>query len=160
MCALPGIAGAVAGWIFVFALAAVALFWLALASRQTSGIPDVAMHLGLPASIRSGGFPPELPWTPGAPAPYHYGVDLLGGLLAPPSGPDPAFVQEMLGAYAWISLVLVVATALLRRVSGLAVLVTTPLLLTAGAWTFDGSPARIVEVICRQGSRRLGSAPR
>ena len=43
-----------------FALAALALFWAALASRQMLGIPDVAMHLGLPASIRAGGFPPEL----------------------------------------------------------------------------------------------------
>ena len=27
---------------------------------------------------------------------------LLSGLLAPPSGPDLAFVEELLGAYAWI----------------------------------------------------------
>ena len=89
MYALPGMAGAVAGWIFVLALAAVltwrapkpvrprlrmaagfaaasmALFWLALASRQMLGIPDVDMHIGLAASIREGGFPPEIPWNPG-----------------------------------------------------------------------------------------------
>ncbi len=170
MYALPGMAGAIAGWLVVLALAAVlvwrarepirprlraaagfalaglALFGVALASRQTLGIPDVAMHLGLPASIRAGTFPPELPWAPGMPAPYHYGVDLLTGLLAPPLGPDPAFVQELLGAYAWTSLFLVAATALLRRASGLAVLVAAPLLLTAGAWTFDGSPASVVEL--------------
>ena len=180
MYVVPGLAGAVVGWIFVlalaaalvwrtsqsirprlraaagFALAALALFWAALASRQMLGIPDVAMHLGLPASIRAGGFPPELTWNPGTPAPYHYGVDLLTGLLAAPSGPDPAFVQEMLGAYAWISLALVVATALLRRASGFAVLVAAPLLLTAGTWTFDGSPARIVEVIIPAGIPAAG----
>ena len=163
MYALPGLSAGVTGWILVlalaavliwrapqsirprlraaagFALAAVALFWLALASRQTLGIPDVAMHLGLPASIRAGVFPPELPWNPGMTAPYHYGVDMLSGLLAPPSGPDPAFVEEMLGAYAWISLVLVVLTVLLRRASGFAVLIAAPLLLTAGTWTF-GNP--------------------
>ena len=62
----------------------------------------------------------------------------------------------MLGAYAWISLALVVATALLRRASGFAVLVAAPLLLTAGTWTFDGSPARIVEVIIPAGIPAAG----
>ena len=76
MYAIPGRAGAVAGWIFVlalaavliwrapkpvrpklrtaagFALAAVALFWLALASRQLLTIMDKRIHLGLSASIR------------------------------------------------------------------------------------------------------------
>ena len=61
---------------------------------------------------------------------------MLSGLLAPPSGPDLAFVQELLGAYAWMGLVLVVVTTLLRRASGFAVLITAPLLLTAGAWTY------------------------
>ena len=117
MYALPGLAGAVAGWIFVLALAAVltwrapapirprlraaagfavaalALFWVALASRQMVGIPDAPNHLGLAASIRAGAFPPELPWNPGMPFPYHYGADMLAGLLAPPSGPDSAFVE-------------------------------------------------------------------
>ncbi|MCY3800481.1 MAG: hypothetical protein OXG46_02770 [Chloroflexi bacterium] len=180
MYALPGMVGAVAGWIFVLALAAVliwraprpirprlqiaagfslaalAVFWIALASRQTVGIPDVAVHLGLHASIRAGGFPPELSWSPGTPAPYHYGIDLLAGLLAPPSGPNLAFVQELLGAYAWTSLFLVVIATLLRRASGLAVLVAAPLLLTAGAWTFDGSPARIVELVLPAGIPAAG----
>ena len=170
MYAIPGMAGAVAGWIFVLALAAVliwrapkpvrprlrtvaafalialALFWVALASRQTLGLDDAAIRLGLPASIRAGAFPPELPWNPGMPAPYHYGAALLSGLLAPPSGPDLAFVEELLGAYAWISLVLVAVTALLRRASGFAVLIIVPLLLTAGGSTlvFD-EPASIVQ---------------
>ena len=160
MYVLPGLAGAVAGWIFVlalaavlvwrapkpvrarlhvaagFALAAVALFWLALASRQLLTIMDKRIHLGLSASIRAGLFPPELPWNPGTSAPYHYGVDMFNGLLAPPSGPDLAFVQELLGAYAWMSLVLVVGTTLLRRGGWFGALILTPLLLTTGAWTF------------------------
>ena len=168
MYALPGLAGAIAGWIFVLALAAVliwrapkpvrprlrtaagfavaalALFWVALAGRQMLGIPDVTMHLGLPASIRAGTFPPELPWNPGMPNPYHYGTDMLSGLLAPPSGPDLAFVQELLGAYFWISLFLVVATALLRRASVFAVLIAVPLLLTAGAWASTGLSSSIL----------------
>ncbi len=160
MYALPGRAGAIVGWIFVlalaavlvwrapkpvrprlrtaagFAIAALALFWIALASRQLLTIMDKRIHLGLSASIRAGLFPPELPWNPGTPAPYHYGIDILNGLLAPPSGPDLAFVQELLGAYAWMSLVLVVGTALLRRGGWFGVLILTPLLLTTGAWTF------------------------
>ena len=159
MYAIPGRAGAVVGWIFVlalaavltwrapqsirprlraaagFALAAVALFWVALASRQTLGISDAWVHIGLAASIREGGFPPELPSNPGAPAPYHYGLYLLGGLLAPPSGPDPAFVEELMGAYIGLSLVLITATALLRRASGFAMLIIILLLLTPGGWT-------------------------
>ncbi len=160
MYALPGIPGAIAGWIFVLALAAIlvwrspnplrpqlrtaavfsltalALFWAALASRQLLTAIDETIHLGLAASIRAGGFPPELPWNPGTPAPYHYGFDLLNGLLAPPSGPDLAFVHELLGAYAWMSLALVVATAILRRGGWFGAFVLTPLLLTTGAWTF------------------------
>ena len=170
MYATPGMAGAVAGWIFVlglaavlvwrapesirprlrvaagFALIALTLFWIALASRQTLGIDDDAIRLGLPASIREGGFPPELPWNPGMTAPYHYGVNLLHGLLAPPSGPDLAFAKELLGAYAWICLALVVATALLRRASGFAMLIIAPLLLTAGASTLVfNQPAGVVQ---------------
>ena len=168
MYALPGMAGAIAGWIFVLALAtvlvwrapkpvrprlraaaafsvaALALFGIALANRQLLTIPDAALHLGMAASIRQGGFPPEIPWHPGTPAPYHYGSNMLRGLLAPPSGPDLAFVEELLGAYAWISLALVVATALLRRASGFTALTTAPLLLTAGAWTLTGSPDSIL----------------
>ena len=169
MYALPGLAGATAGWIFVlalaavlvwrapkpvrprlraaagFALAAVALFAVALASRQMLGIDDAAIRLGLPASIRAGGFPPELPSNPGTPAPYHYGAALLLGLLAPPWGPDLAFAEELLGAYAWICLALVVATALRRRASVFALLIVIPILLTDGGSTlvFD-QPAGIV----------------
>ena len=162
--AVPGMAGAAVGWGVTLVLggvlawraphsiwphprvaagfmgAVLALFWMALASRQLLTIPDAANHLGLAASIRAGGFPPELPWNPGMAAPYHYGIDLLIGLLAPPVGPDLAFVTELLGAYAWTSFVLVVITGLLRRASGFAVLATVPLLLTAGAWTLEFNP--------------------
>ena len=118
-----------------FLVAALVIFWIALASRQLLGIPDAPIHMGLAASIRAGGFPPELPWNPGMPAPYHYGIDLLIGLLAPPVGPDPAFVTELLGAYIWMSFALLVITMLIQRGSWLVVLPLAPLLLTAGAWT-------------------------
>ena len=108
MHAVPGLAGAIVGWgitlalgaglawrapaslrlrgrtLAGFAIGVVALFWAALTSRQLIGIPDATIHMGLAASIRAGGFPPELPWNPGMPAPYHYGLDLLVGLLTPP----------------------------------------------------------------------------
>ena len=171
MYALPGMAGAVAGWIFVLALATVlawrsaepirprmltvarftlvvlALFWAALASRQMLTTPDAPIHIGLAASIRAGLFPPEIPWNPGAAAPYHYGFYLLGGLLAPPSGLDLAFVEELLGAYVWISLFLIVATMLLRRASRFAMLILVPLLLTPGGWTLMfNEPFSILEI--------------
>ena len=171
MYALPGLAGAIAGWIFVLALAAVltwrvsksvrprlriaagfafaalALFWVALTNRQVHAIHDVDIHIGLAASIRAGAFPPELPWNPGALAPYHYGTYMLNGLLAPPFGPDLAFGEELLGAYAWICLTLIVLTALLRRSSGFALLITAPLLLTA---------SRVLEIIVPAGIPSAG----
>ena len=182
MYALPGLAGAVVGWIFVlalaavlvwrapkpirprlrmaagFAIAALAVFWIALASRQTLGEPAPWVYIGLAASIREGGFPPEFPWNPGTPASYHYGAHLLSGLLAPPSGPNLAFVQELLGAYAWICLFLVVATALLRRVSGFAVLAAVPLLFATGMWTLvvDESPASVLDALLPTGIPAAG----
>ena len=155
----PGLAGALATWVVVLALAALlawrspavlrlplrtvagfavvalVLFWIALAVRQTLLIPDFEIHLGLAASIRAGGFPPALPWSPGQPAPYHYGVDMLIGLLTPPFGPDLAFVTELLGGYVWTSLALVVAATLKQRASWPIVLALAPILLTAGGWT-------------------------
>ena len=157
--AVPGLAGALVGWIVVlaagaglawraggsiaprprvvagFAVVVLALFWVVLASRQLLTFPDPHIHLGLSASIRAGAYPPVLPWSPETRAPYHYGEDILRGLLMPPFGPDLAFMEELLSAYYKVCLVLVVATALLRRASRFAVLVTAPLLLTTGAWT-------------------------
>ena len=157
--AAPGLAGAAVGWGVTLALGAVlawrapdricprprvaagfavavlALFWAALASRQLLGIPDLPIHLGLAATIRAGGFPPELPWNPGMPLHYHHGPPLMVGLLAPPFGPDLAFVSELLGVYAWMSFVLVVVTALLQRGSWMVALILAPLLVTIGAWT-------------------------
>ena len=125
-----------------FVTAALALFWVALASRQLMPIPDPELHLGLSASIQAGGFPPVLPWNPWLPAQYHHGVDLLVALLAPPAGPDLAFVTELLGAYVWMSFVLVVGALVLKRGSRIVALAIAPLLLTAGAWTlvFDPPP--------------------
>ena len=156
---VPGLAGAALGWGVMLAMGAVvawrqrsrihlrprtvaglalaflALFWVALASRQLLSIQDWTIQLGLATSIRSGAFPPELPWNPGTPVNYHHGPSLLVGLLAPPVGPDQAFVSELVDVYGWASFVLVVATAILRRGSWLAVLLVGPLLLTHGAWT-------------------------
>ena len=94
--------------------------------------------------------------APGAPASYHYGVDLLTGLLAPPIGPDLAFTAELLGAYAWICLALVVVTALLRRTPTFAVLIAAPLLLTAGAWTLDSRPDSILAAAVPTGIPAVG----
>ena len=171
MHAVPGLAGAIVGWGITLALGtglawrapdpirprprvaagflvtALVMFWVALASRQLLGMLDPPIHLGLAAAFREGGFPPELPWNPGMPAPYHYGIDLLIGLLAPPVGPDLIFVIELLGAYAWTSFALVVVTALLRRAPAFVVLITAPLLLTAGAWTVVfASPPSVLQI--------------
>ena len=164
--AIPGFAGAIVGWGITlvlgatlvwrarepiwprartaagFVVATLALFWVALASRQFMTIPDPELHLGLAASIQAGGFPPVLPWNPWLSAPYHYGVDLLVGLLAPPVGPDLAFVTELLGAYVWMSFVLVVGALVLKRGSWIVALAVLPLLLTPGSWSlvFDAPP--------------------
>ena len=156
---LPGMAGALAGWIILlslgiglawrnrqalpvpprtlagFGLAGGAIFWIALASRQLLIIPDHLQHTLIPAAIRAGNWPPRLPWNPDLNLAYHHGLDLLAGLLTPPVGPDVSFATEVLGAYAWTSLILLVGTLLLRRGSWLGTLTLTPLLLAAGAWT-------------------------
>lgn len=129
-----------------FALAVLAHLWLTLASRQLLESPDPTLHLGLSAWIRAGGFPPEAPWNPGFPVRYHHAVDLLTGLLTPPVGPDLAFVQELLGAYAWTAFALVVVTALLARGSWTVALIVAPLLLTAGAWTWTELGGGILQV--------------
>ena len=116
-----------------FAAAALALFWIALASRQLLMNPD-PIHLALAASIQAGNWPPTLPWNPDQAVPYHYAVALLIGLLTPPVGPDLPFTSELMGTYAWTSFVLIVVTTLAKRGGWISVLVLTPLLLTAGAW--------------------------
>ena len=162
---VPGLAGAAVGWGITiaigaglswrasqrirprwrvaagFAVAVLALVAAALASRQLMGVPHPELRLGLAAWIRAGGFPPELAWSPGIPLRFHHGPDVLGGLLAPPVGPDLAFVNELLCAFAWTSFVLIVITALLRRASPVAVLVAAPLLLANGLWTWT-TPAQ------------------
>jgi len=157
---IPAPAGAIASWVLTLTLgvglawrarrplrpslrttagvlvAALALFWVALASRQLLSIVEDFLHLGLAASIRAGGFhPPAFPWSPDLPSAYHYGANLLVALMTPPFGPDLAFVTELLGAYLWMSFALIVGLLLLQRGSWIAVLALAPLLLTAGAWT-------------------------
>jgi len=166
---VPGMAGALAGWIIVvvlggglawrarqalrlpfrtiagFGLAGTAIFGVALAGRQLFTIPDPEIHLELAAAFRAGAWPPALPWNPWMPVFYHFGVDLLVGLLAPPFGPDFGLVTEILGAYAWTALVLVVATLLWRY--GWTGVLVLPLLLTAGAWTLIGfTPENILQM--------------
>ena len=156
---LPGLAGALAGWLIVLALGAglawrwrtalqlsgrtlagfagagTAIFWIALASRQLLIIPDGTIHTTLPATIRAGSWPPKLSWNPDLDLAYHHGIDLLIGLLTPPTGPDLAFTTELFGAYAWTVLILVTATLLTRRGSWVVALALLPLLLAPGAWT-------------------------
>ena len=160
---VPGLAGAVVGWALVlgvgvgfawrsrgtlqvprrtlagFAGAALALLWVSLAARQLMKVPDPEIHLGLATYIRDGGWPPIVFWNPDFDLYYHHGVDLLVALLAPPSGPNPAFTIELLGAFLWTGFALVVTTAILNRGGWLSTLTLSPLLLTAGAWTLVGT---------------------
>ena len=178
---LPGIAGAIAGWVAVLALgaglarrapsklrlppraaagfvaAALALSWIALAGRQLLTIPDPSIHLTLSSAIRAGVHPPELAWNPGEVVPYHYGMDLLIGLLTPPMGPDIALTTEMLGVYAWTSLTLALVTTLRRSGSWLGALILTPLIFSAGAWTLVlGDPPPLLKVPVVQGVPMAG----
>ena len=167
---VPGVAGTLVAWVITltiatwlarhrlstlrlpprtvagFAVVTLAIFWVALAGRQLLTIPDPEIHLELASAIRAGNWPPALPWNPWLPVSYHYGADLLIGLLAPPFGPDLGLVTEVVGAYAWTAFALVVAT-LLRRHGWLCVLLFSPLLLTAGAWTLIGYvPANVLQL--------------
>ncbi len=160
MYAVPGMAGAAVGWTVMLLLAAglawrapgrlrppartvagfagavLVLSWVALASRQLVGIANPHTDLALAASIGAGGFPVALPGHPESSAAYHYGASLLAGLLAPPLGPNLAFVWELVGVFAWVGFALVVATALRQRGSWFSVLLLTPLLLSYGLHTF------------------------
>lgn len=128
--ALPIDRGKAAG----FAAGALMVFAVALAARQTLIVSDAFIRFGLAAPIQAGVWPPVLPWSPWQPVPYHYGTDMLVGLLAPPAGPDLAFTKEVLDAAAWTSLTLLVGVTVVRRGGWLGLVVFTPLLLTAGAW--------------------------
>ena len=156
---LPGYAGALGSWVIVlvigvgmawrtrqvlrlpprtlvwFAVTALVLFWVALASRQMLTIPDDDIHLGPAAFVQAGGWPPIAPWIPDQPLIYHYGVDVLIGLLTPPFGPDLAFATELLATYVWTSFFLVIATALLRHGGRISVMGLAPILLSSGTWT-------------------------
>ena len=176
MFVLPGMVGALVGWVATLAIGAglawrapdqirprlrgvaglavvaLALFMIALAGRQWVSNPDAAIHHGLIATMRAGGpHPPELPWHPGLIAPYHYGFDLLAGLLTPPFGPDPAFVTELLGAYIWMSFALIVGTLLLRGGSWSAVVMLAPLLLAVGTQTLLFTSPGVFQVLVPAG---------
>ncbi|MCY4115206.1 MAG: hypothetical protein OXG33_14910 [Chloroflexi bacterium] len=177
----PGLGGTVVAWVVVlalgagiawrwrerlrvrprvaagFAVAVLALLWVALAGRQLMPNPDPYIHHGFIAAMRAGGpHPPELPWNPGMAVPYHYGVDLLIALLTPPVGPDPAFVTELLGAYIWTSFALVVGTLLLRRGSWPAVVTLGPLLLAAGTQTLLFAAPGVLQVPVPAGMPEAG----
>ena len=172
----PGLAGALATWVVMLALAALlawrspavlrlpartmagfgaaalALFWVVLAGRQMLAIPDDINHLTLAAQFRAGGWPPAFAWNPGISAAYHHGVDLLVGLLAPPFGPDMAFTTELLGAWIWTSLAFILGAALLQRGGWTAALILTPLLLSNGTWTLiRADPPGIVQILVPAG---------
>ena len=168
--AVPGLAGAAVGWgitlavggilawratesirpsarlVSGFVATALVVFAVALASRQTMAVVDPYQALGVGAAIRAGAFPPELSWNPGIPLRYHHGVDMMTGLLAPPWGPDLAFVSEILGAYFWTGLALIVVTMLQRRGGWFAVVALAPLLITAGAWSWLGMRSVVTAV--------------
>lgn len=177
----PGFGGALVGWLVVlalgagiawrrrerlgvrprvaagFAVAVLALLWVALAGRQLMPNPDPYIHHGFIAAMRAGGpHPPELPWNPDMAVPYHYGVDLLIALLTPPVGPDPAFVTELLGAYIWTSYALVVGTVLLRRGSWPAVATLGPLLLAAGTQTLLFAAPGVLQIPVPAGMPEAG----
>ncbi len=176
-----GLAGALAAWAIVGALAAVlawrsptllrlpvraavgfsaaalALFWVVLAGRQMLAIPDDINHLTLAAQFRAGGWPPAFAWNPGVSAAYHHGLDLIVGLLAPPFGPDLAFTTEVLGAWIWVSLALIVGSLLRARGGWLAAVALTPLLLSNGIWTLVlDEPPGIVQALIPGGIPTAG----
>ncbi len=167
----PGYGGALVGWVVVlaclagmvmrapharrptrhtvawFTVVALTLFWLALAGRQLLGNTDPTMHMGLAATVQSGQWPLALPWVPEQPLLYHYGVDLLIGLLAPPAGPDLALTTEVVSAYIWTSFALVAATLLRHHGGRIGLLTLAPLLLTAGAWTLIGTTIPVPDLL-------------
>ena len=168
---VPGLAGALVGWMLILSLGAIvarrspeklrvqprtlagfagatlAVFWVTLAARQLMKVPDSDLHLGLAASIRAGGWPPVLPWNPDLPAYYHHGVDLLTGLLAPSTGPGPVLATELIGAYVWTSFAMIVVTALRQRSDWRSAFLLAPLLLTAGAWTLTGQLNEVPNIL-------------
>ena len=156
--AVPGRAGALLTWVLLlapslwlgwrrrrelpinrtaaasFAAASLSVFAVALAARQTLIVSDAFIRFGLAAPIQAGVWPPILPWSPWQPVPYHYGTDMLVGLLAPPAGPDLAFTKELLDAAAWTSLAMLVGVTVLQRGGWTSLFLLVPLLLSAGVW--------------------------
>ena len=168
---MPGLAGAIAGWVLVLALGGVlawrsradlsipirrlvgfaatvlVVLWMMLAARQLMKIPDPEIHLGLAAYVRAGGWPPTTPWNPDLRFYYHHGVDLLIGLLAPNAGSNEVLVTEFISAYIWTAFALTIALALLVRGGWIGMVTVSPLLLTAGSWTLLGYLNRVPNII-------------
>ncbi len=130
-----------------FAAVALVVFFAMLAARQLLSITDAETHLGLAAFTQEGGWPPILSFNPDQPLIYHYGADLIIGLLAPPIGVGLPFTTEVLGAYAWSGLALGVATLLRERAGWSSLPILIPLLLTPGAWTLVGSIIRPPDIL-------------
>ena len=72
-------------------------FGSALASQADVDSTHTRFTLGCPHRYVRADSHRSCPGTRASPAPYHYGVDMLVGLLAPPFGPDLAFMMEMSG---------------------------------------------------------------
>ena len=53
----------------------------------------------------------------------------------PPVGPESGFTTELLGAYAWTALIMLVVALVMRRGSWAGTLALIPLMLAPGAWT-------------------------
>ncbi len=118
-----------------FAAIFIAVFWISLSARQLLWVPDIGAHIPLTASMMAGNFPPTFPWNPNEPAFYHYGPDLIIGGLEAGTGLGYVLVTEVLGALSVTTLFLIVGGLIGRNRPLSALIVTVPLMLSAGAWT-------------------------
>ena len=118
-----------------FAAIFLPVFWIALSARQLLWVPDIGVHVPLTASMMAGNFPPAFPWNPNEPAYYHYGPDLIIGALEAGTGLGYVLVTELLGAFSVTALFLIVGSLVARNRSLWSLILTVPLMLSAGAWT-------------------------
>ncbi len=118
-----------------FAAIFLPVFWIALSARQLLWVPDIGVHVPLTASMMAGNFPPAFPWNPNEPAFYHYGPDLIIGALEAGTGLGYVLVTELLGAFSVTALFLIVGSLVARNRSLWSLILTVPLMLSAGAWT-------------------------
>ncbi|MCY3800666.1 MAG: hypothetical protein OXG46_03725 [Chloroflexi bacterium] len=118
-----------------FAAIFLPVFWIALSARQLLWVPDIGVHVPLTASMMAGNFPPAFPWNPNEPAFYHYGPDLIIGALEAGTGLGYVLVTELLGAFSVTALFLIVGSLVACNRSLWSLILTVPLMLSAGAWT-------------------------